>query len=78
MLDILNEETQGKYAQTIEWRKKHNDFELLRDTGRYAGMLKPEYRDCYEELSAKGKLFLHIKARFPFLVTLKRKITKSE
>lgn len=77
MLDLLNEDTNGQYAQVIEKRKRKNEWEMLGLTGRHKERLNKKYREFIKELSIGGRMRQYMKAWFPWVLTLRRKITKS-
>ncbi len=76
MLDILNEETKGRFAETISKQKKKYVWNKLILTNQCKEMLNETYREFYRKLSTEEKIKLYIKAWFPWMVTIKRKIDK--
>ncbi len=78
MLLILDEYTHQRYHNLIEKRMRCNVFEMLDHFDQNKKMLKKEYRDVFKQLSFKEKLRIRIKAYFPFLIKLKRKISRNK
>ncbi len=69
MLEILDEETKGKYHTAIEMVK-------LECACNYKEMLKPQYRDFYNRKPFDQRVKIKMKAYFPFLVGSKIKLRK--
>lgn len=65
MLDKLNEETQGKYAEAIETRRKAMQFERLERKGCFREMRRGEMRALYREKPMKWRLLSYIKQYTP-------------
>ena len=78
MMTILDEFTNGIYHETIEKRIRLSNFELLDHFDENKKMLAKEYRDIFNSLSFKERLKIRIKAYFPFLIKLKRKIRRNK
>ena len=76
MLQILDEQTNFSYTTTIQKRMKKNYFGHFISLGEYKQALSKEYRDVFKELPFKERWKILLKAYFPFLVTLKRKLTR--
>ena len=78
MMTILDEFTNGSYHETIEKRIRLSNFELFDYFDENKKMLAKEYRDIFNSLSIKERLKIRIKACFPFLIKLKRKIVRNK
>lgn len=73
MLDMVDQETQGKYHQTIKKAKLDVDFSSLELAGRYKELRSGELRALYNQKSLKWKIKLYLKEYFPWLLQLYRK-----
>ena len=71
MLEVLNEETDGKYDAAIQKRILKNEFDFALANQDYKAVVSKEYRLCFAELPKKTQIKFIMKARFPFLVTIK-------
>lgn len=76
MLDILNEETNGKYGDVISRSKKKSEWRMLEATGQNKKMLEKEYKEFLKEAEVKDRIKIYIKARFPWVLTLKKIIKR--
>lgn len=76
MLEILNEETGGKYDTTIRQRILKNEFDLALSMQAYKTLVLKKYKLFYKELPQKTQLKFRLKASFPFLITIKNKLNK--
>lgn len=74
MLEILNRETEFKYNDAIKKRILRYDFHLLINTGEFKKALSKEYKELIDNMSRLARFKLKIKATFPFLVKILRKI----
>lgn len=77
MLDILNEETKGQYAEVISKRKRKNEWMMLESTNRHKERLGESYKEFINELPVANRIKLYIKGWFPWVLTLKQKMTNS-
>lgn len=71
MLTILNQETDGKYSDTINDTVTQNEFVILRLSGDLQKMKSIKYRTLYDKLEVKDKIKMHLKMYFPFLMRSK-------
>jgi len=76
MLDILNEDTNGRFAEIVSKKRRKNEWTRLNFTDRHKEMLNEAYRDLIRELPAGKRAKLYIKAWFPWMLALKRRIEK--
>ena len=76
MLRCLDKDTNYKYTEVIQKRIEQDMITILKNYNDYKGLLKEPYRAFYQSLSAKEKIKIQICARFPMLVTLRRKLKK--
>ncbi len=61
MLQILDEETEGKYSDSIKKHIKENEFSLLEIQKKYDEMLNDSYIEIYKELSRKKRIKIRLK-----------------
>ena len=71
MLQVLNQETDKKYATTIKEVITRNEFVILRLTGNLDKIKSEKYEEMYHEMSLKDKIKMHLKWYFPFLMRRK-------
>ena len=76
MLQMLDEQTNFLYKATIQKRMKKNEFLHFINIGKYKEIMSKKYRDLFNQLSITNRLKIKVLAYFPFLVTLKRKLTR--
>ena len=76
MLRELDEYTEGKYHETIAFRMLWNEFEHFYTEGDYKNAFNKKYRSVYRRNGFKGYIKLRLKAVFPFLDGITRKIRK--
>lgn len=76
MLDMVNEETSGKYSEIINKSKLEVDFSSLELAGRYRELRMGELKKLYNEKSLQWKVKTYIKEYFPFIFQLYRKFGK--
>lgn len=76
MLDILNEETNGKFNAVIERRKLKNELLHLEEQDEFDNLLSKKYRSVFKELPLKRRLKIRIKSYLPFMVEIIRKIKR--
>lgn len=76
MLKILDEETNFVYTQAIERRLKKNEFFELISEGNHQKLLQKQYKEVFNELSFGERLKIRIKACFPWLIKIKRKLVR--
>lgn len=78
MLDDINEFTKYTYDKTIDYTKRHNQFNLLLEQNLYVELLKEEYKDFYRTIKLKDKLYIFMSIHMPRLLdilkSIKRKI----
>lgn len=74
MLDMVNEETGGRYAETIRRAKLEADFASLDLAGRYKEMRTGELREVYRDQTLYWKTVQFTKEHFPHLRQLAHKI----
>ena len=75
-LTVLNEETEHRYKAVIDHKQK--EYEFLRSSfhGDWKTLLSPHYRDIFSAQPLNQRIKIRIKAAFPFLVDIKRKLKK--
>ena len=71
MLEIVDEETQGKYAKTISKRIRREEFLKLQIQEDFKKILK-EYKDVLKTESLKAQIKLLLKAKIPLLLRLNK------
>ena len=76
MLDYMDEDTNRKYTKAINERKLRNEFVHLQSANRYKDALASKYAFILNNLSAKERTKIWIKAYFPWTYKLKRKLIK--
>lgn len=74
MLKELDLYTEYKYTDTIKERLRRNEFELAVCLDENKKVLNKKYRDLFKKFTFKNRMKVRIKAYFPFLITLKRKL----
>jgi len=74
ILDIVNEDTNGRFAEVISRRKRKDEWTRLGFTGQYKEQLNEA--EFIRELPAGKRVKLYIKAWFPWTLTLMRMIEK--
>lgn len=74
MLDMVNEETGGRYVDVIEESKLKIDFNQLCIMGEFSEVRKGKFRPIYDSLPTSWKLKTYIKQFFPWLVPLYRMV----
>ncbi len=72
ILNLLNEETEGKYSSTIGYKIKELDYFHLNNSGKFREMLSPEYREVVKRQTAKNRVKLYLRCVFPGLVKKRR------
>ena len=75
MLLLLDKDTNFIYKDTICCRLRKNEFVQLLNEENYCKALSSQYKDLYKKIKFKERLKIRIKAHFPFLMKLKRKIS---
>lgn len=68
MLVKLNEETDGKYADSIEFKLKEFKFQKYNNNGEFRKMLSPEFREIHKILPFFSKVKLVVRCIVPGLV----------
>ena len=76
MLRILDEDTGGKYRDTIRETVLSQEFKILCDEGKYRETLRQPYRKIFDGLSTREKIRIILKGYAPFLLKWKEKITR--
>lgn len=76
MLYALDEETEGKYSQTIQNRITYNRVVKLLDHRDYKQALAKENRNGFKRMPLKKKIKAHICAVFPWVDTCWEKLKK--
>lgn len=76
MLDMVDEETLGKYSEIVNKAKLEVDFSSFEIAGRYRELRKGDLRKLYNEKSLQWKVKTYIKEYFPFVLQIYRKIGK--
>ncbi len=76
MLNILNEETAGKYDSVIQKKLLFNEFRNHVTENECKKALSKKYREIFKTLPIKNRVSIRIKAVFPFLTTLMRNLKK--
>lgn len=72
MLDMVDQETYGKYNKTIKKAKLDVDFSSLELAGRYKELRSGELRTLYKQKPMKWKIKAYLKEYFPWLLQLYR------
>lgn len=72
-LEVLDEETNYKYSETIRRRIIKYEFEELIGKDKYSEVLSRKYRSVLKECSVLERIEIWIKAKFPILMRIKRK-----
>ncbi len=70
----LDKYTDYKYTDVIKERMRINEFNVLLFCEEYKKVLDKRFRDLFKKRSFKNRLKIRIKAYFPFLYRIKRKI----
>ena len=78
MLDILNDETGGKYDAAITLRKNKNSYMMFQKNERYSMMLQPEFRELFSQMPRKTRLMTIWKACLSDLAALKYAVRKAK
>ncbi len=65
MLDYLNEDTELRYSEKIEERKRQLGFDLLWYENQYRDLLRPEFSDLFRKLSVKKQAVIRFGTVFP-------------
>ena len=68
MLELLDEETFGKYSDAISIHRRELNFKFYRDMQENKILLSREYKREFKKLSFTDRIKIRIKAYFPFLV----------
>lgn len=74
MLDVLNEDTQDKYNQTIEKKKIEIQFNILRLENQYKKIKQAPYREIYYSYSLKKRAVMQLSMRFLWFRILKKQL----
>ena len=72
MLDLLNEDTDGRYESVIRDKQLTYEFQSHLSTGRYKDVLDQRFRALFKQLSAKNRIVIRLKAAFPFVLKIKK------
>ncbi len=72
MFDILNKETNGRFAEVVSRKKRKNDWEKLQWSNQSKKRLNKAYREFIDELPLENRIKLYIKAWFPWTPKIKR------
>lgn len=75
MLLLLNEDTDFKYDKVIQQRIHLWEFNIEYAQERYKILLSKKYKDIFSTYSFKARLKIRLKAYFPWLLKLKRKLS---
>lgn len=78
MLDMVNEETENRYASVIHKAKLQLDFMYYQNADDYKELHTGELRNLYNEQPMSWKLKIYIKEHFPWLLKLYRKCMKEK
>ena len=76
MLKELDEYTAHAYGKTVSFRMLQNEFEHLYSENEYKAAFNKKYRSVYMRNGALGYLKLRVKALFPSLTGIKRKLRR--
>lgn len=76
MLDVLDEETAGKYSDVIAFRKLKSETVFLIDSEQYKKLRDPKYNRVLRSFPARKRAALYLKIYCPFLLDLKRSLLK--
>lgn len=78
MLDMVNEETENRYASVIHKAQLQLDFLYYQNADDYKELHTGELRNLYNEQLVSWKLKIYIKEHFPWLLKLYRKCMKEK
>lgn len=67
LLEYLDEDTNGKYRETIDTAKRELAYKILWYEGDYRSMRKQEYADLFRKLTPKKKALVYTGVAFPWL-----------
>lgn len=76
MLEILNENTDGKYDDIIKKMILKSQFYVFLLNENYKAAVSKRFALILKDLPVKERLKLCLKAAFPFLISIKRKLVK--
>lgn len=80
MLDEVNKFTNGKYEETINWRKNYNQFFILLKQRKFLEAKTGDFKQIYLGVGVRRKLIIFIDQYFPSLLIVlksaKRKLVK--
>ena len=68
MLRKLDEETDGKYADAINYKLKELQYYRFNTEGEFKKMLSPELREVYKKQSFTNRLKLRLRCLFPNVI----------
>ena len=74
MLDLLDEDTDKKFHDTIAERKRRNDFEFAFSTKDYKTCLKAEYKDLFDKLDTVYKRSFILHGKLPHVAMVLDKV----
>jgi len=77
MMLQLDIDTEGKYHDTIMHDLLKTEFIHRKRYDDYKSMLAPKYRVCMKEVSRLERVKIYLKAYFPILITIKKRIDKA-
>lgn len=77
MLGQLDVDTDGRYQQTIRKMLLRMEFTGLKRRENYRGMLDKQYKECMARLSPAEKMKIYLKAYFPVLIRMKKRMDQS-
>ncbi|MBO5099153.1 MAG: glycosyltransferase family 2 protein [Clostridia bacterium] len=76
LLDMVNKETDGKYIKAIENHRRFIEFDILMAQEEYKQIFNGKYRNALKRMPLKRRVVLRIKAHFPFVEKVYRKVRK--
>ena len=74
MMHQLDEDTEGRYHDIIEYCILSSEFQRLKNSDRCKELLGPHYKTYLEALPRKERLKIRLKANLPILCVINRKL----
>ncbi len=76
MLQQLNIDTKHKYEQAINEEINKNNYEIQKRYNNNKALISAEFKNIFSKLPLKTRIKIRLKAYFPFLLDIKRKLNK--
>lgn len=74
MFELLNEDTENRFAETVNARLRIQEAQDLYAEERFRALKQPQYREFYNGLSRKEKLYVNLNLYAPALMKLRKKL----